>query len=156
MVEHEALIEKIAERQTSLTLLVCGSYRRGKAASGDIDVLITAKAFTSAFPFGGRYLLPNFIKCLRASGYLVADLADGETKYMGICKLPTHSMHRRIDIRCLPFDQFHFGTLYFTGSRELNVRMRLQALDAGLVLSEYGLVSRDTGPDGAFRVSASS
>merc|ERR1712232_176091 len=114
-------------------------------ASGGIDILITTPNFKSSLPSVGSCLLPEFVSCLRAAGYLVADLAFGERKYMGVCKLPGSSLHRRIDIRCLPSDQFHFGTLYFTGSKEFNVRMRLRALERGLILSEYALTRRGTG-----------
>lgn len=146
MVEHEALIQGLrATHQSNLISSVCGSYRRGKATSGDIDVLITAHGYTSLNPTMGHTILPAFVNQLSAAGYLIADLALGEKKYMGVCKLPGYAVHRRIDIRCLPSDQFHFGTLYFTGSKELNVRMRLQASQLGLTLSEYSLTRRGTG-----------
>ena len=38
----------------------------------------------------------------------------------GVCVLPSTDeedkhVHRRIDIRLIPIDQYYFGTLYFTG-----------------------------------------
>lgn len=146
MVEHEAFLEKMrAGKNPSLKLLVCGSYRREKPESGDIDALITEESYTSLNPMAGRQLLPDFVKSLHAAGYLVGDLASGQKKYMGVCKLPGNPTHRRIDLRCLPSDQFHFGTLYFTGSRESNVRLRKEALRRGLKLSEYGLTRIGSG-----------
>jgi len=157
MVVHEAFLEKVrSERSPALKMLVCGSYRRGKKTSGDIDVLVTSPDFTSFSSAGARQPLSDFILSLRAAGYLVADLACGEKKYMGVCKLPGHSLHRRIDIRCLPSDQFHFGTLYFTGSRELNVRMRQQALERGFTLSEYSLTRKGAATLGAVGIAVTS
>lgn len=45
--------------------------------------------------------------------------------------------HRRIDIRLIPFDQYFFGILYFTGSDEFNRQMRSHALEKGFTLNEY-------------------
>lgn len=151
MVEHEAAIKTVRdERHPSLIMVVCSSYRRGKAFSGDIDVLLTTPKFTMACPAAGRALLREFVSSLRAAGYLTADLAAGEKKYMGACRLrgPARS-HRRIDMRCLPHDSFHFGTLYFTGSKAMNIRMRQRAAELGLVLNEYGLERRGGGVDRA-------
>ena len=43
-------------------------------------------------------------------------------------------VHRRIDIRLIPIDQYYCGTLYFTGSDMFNKQMRQHALDKGDLL----------------------
>ncbi len=61
----------------------------------------------------------------------------------GVCRLekeddddPDYAF-RRIDIRLIPCDQYHCGTLYFTGSDLFNKDMRGKALEAGFTLNEY-------------------
>jgi len=95
-----------------LLLNICGSYRRGKKECGDVDVLITSPGFFSdaAHPKAkvkaGGELLHAFVEALRDAGLLTADLASGSSKYMGVCKLPGEGrLHRRIDVRCIPYDQ---------------------------------------------------
>eukprot|EP00927_Polykrikos_kofoidii_P015346 TRINITY_DN16809_c0_g2_i1.p1 TRINITY_DN16809_c0_g2~~TRINITY_DN16809_c0_g2_i1.p1 ORF type:complete len:544 (+),score=109.38 TRINITY_DN16809_c0_g2_i1:83-1714(+) len=148
MVDHEALLLRIgSEKHPHLRMLVCGSYRRGKAESGDIDLLITAPEFTSLkreANFGGK-LLHGLVQSLREVGYITDDLTSGATKYMGVCRLPGSALHRRIDIRCVPSDQYHYGTLYFTGSSSLSVRLRMKAIELGMTLNEYCLEIHATG-----------
>ena len=52
---------------------------------------------------------------------------------------------RRLDIRLLPFDQYHCGILYFTGSDQFNKMMRAHALEQGFTLNEYSLRPIDKG-----------
>merc|ERR1712224_312722 len=110
MVEMEAVLIKARESQhPDLTVMICGSYRRHKTESGDIDVLITSKKFKSDQKAIGSTLLNDFLKSLQDRAFITDTLAHGKTKYMGVCKLAAaDSIHRRIDIRCLPWDQFHF------------------------------------------------
>ncbi|XP_064382642.1 DNA polymerase beta-like [Halichondria panicea] len=48
-------------------------------------------------------------------------------------------VHRRIDIRLVPIDQYFVGLLYFTGSDMFNKTMRSHALDQGFTLNEYSV-----------------
>ncbi|CAE7594630.1 polb [Symbiodinium pilosum] len=149
MLEHHQKLEALRlKNNPSLLLTVCGSYRRGRPDCGDIDVLISHPDYTTAkrdANAGGK-LLHGFVESLKTSGYVTADLAFGNTKFMGVCRLSGEDrLHRRLDIRCLPKDQYHFGMLYFTGSAALGVKMRLKAIEMGLTLSEYGLENRRTG-----------
>ncbi|XP_022081994.1 DNA polymerase beta-like isoform X2 [Acanthaster planci] len=92
---------------------ICGSYRRGAASSGDIDILLTHPEYTSA------------------------------DEKQGVCQLPAEEedeedhLFRRIDIRLIPKDQYFCGTLYFTGSDMFNKDMRAKAIEAGFTLNEY-------------------
>ncbi|KAK2150827.1 hypothetical protein LSH36_386g00004, partial [Paralvinella palmiformis] len=120
---------------------VCGSYRRGAANSGDIDILLTHPNFTST---SGKKpsLLKAVISKLEESNFITDHLSHGDTKYMGVCKLPrekdgTEHCYRRIDIRLIPHDQFFCALLYFTGSDQFNKAMRTKALDEGFTLNEY-------------------
>ena len=71
---------------------------------------------------------------------LVDSMTDKKikTKYMGFSKLKDN-MIRRIDIRFITFDSYYSALLYFTGSGDLNKKMRQIAKDKGYKLSEYGL-----------------
>ena len=64
------------------------------------------------------------------------------TKYMGFGQYKSNTF-RRIDIRFIPHDAYYPALLYFTGSAELNVKMRKIAKTMKLKLSEYGLSKED-------------
>ncbi len=111
---------------------ICGSYRRKKENSGDIDILILEEKKT----------LKDIVKILTEDKFIIDNLTDdGKTKYMGICKTPkSHAM--RIDIRLIPKQSYPFALLYFTGSKKTNTYMRNIAIKAGYKLSEYGLFDK--------------
>ena len=109
---------------------ICGSYRRKKKTSGDIDVLIEKE----------NKSLKEIIHILTKKKFLVDHLTeDGSTKYMGFCKIK-NSHHMRIDIRLIPKESYPFALLYFTGSKKTNTMMRNQAIKLGFKLNEYSLV----------------
>ena len=113
---------------------ICGSYRREKPFSSDIDVLILEKT---------NYNLKSIINNLKKDNILVDDLTtEGDTKYMGICKIPSFNQFMRIDIRVVSEKSFPFAVLYFTGSKKTNTHMRNVAIKSNLKLSEYHLLDK--------------
>ena len=129
---------------------ICGSYRRGKNTSGDIDVLIsklgTVYEKEESVNHLGKIiqLLKSDIKKNNEEPLIIDDMTDKnfETKYMGFCKYLDNPV-RRIDIRFVPHDVYPSALLYFTGSAELNKKMRQMAKTMGYKLSEYGLTKED-------------
>jgi DNA polymerase/3'-5' exonuclease PolX len=113
---------------------ICGSYRRKKETSGDIDILILEE----------KKSLKDIVNDLTKDKFIIDNLTDdGKTKYMGICKTSkSHAM--RIDIRLIPKISYPFALLYFTGSKKTNTYMRNIAIKAGYKLSEYGLYDKDS------------
>lgn len=125
------------------TATVCGSFRRGAANSGDIDIMITHPAFKSDSK-KKRDLLKPVVKRLEEEGLITDTLSHGDAKFMGVCRLPVTDedpspLYRRIDIRLIPFDQYYCALLYFTGSDMFNKNMRAHALEKGFTLNEYTL-----------------
>jgi len=129
---------------------ICGSYRRGKITSGDVDVLISKKG-TKLGKIKDDKHLERFVKKLKqqlkyndGKPLLLDDMTDKniKTKYMGFSKLKNKPV-RRIDIRFIPYSSYYYALLYFTGSSDLNKKMRMIAKKKGLKLSEYGLSDTD-------------
>jgi DNA ligase (NAD+) len=118
-------------------MMIVGSYRRGAASSGDIDVIITSGN-------DNMDIHKNFVKALQNSGVLTDLLSTGKTKTLAIGKLPDSNKHRRIDIMYSPPDEYPFAVLYFTGSRSFNIAMRNRALGMGYSLSEHGFIDTAT------------
>ncbi|XP_046428498.1 DNA polymerase beta-like isoform X1 [Neodiprion fabricii] len=133
----------IANLDKEYILTICGSYRRGKDESGDIDVLITHPKFTSesmdAKNKGG--MLKNIVKHLEKEGIITETISIGNTKFMGVCRDPAESSKpfRRLDIRVTPSDHYYCAVLYFTGSDLFNKNMRAHALKKKFTLNEYTL-----------------
>ena len=116
-----------------LIMKICGSYRRVRETSGDIDILLTCKE-----PICNDYLR-KVVNLLTEETYLVDHLTKkGLTKYMGICHL-FNGQYVRIDIRYIKYDSFAPALLYFTGSGELNRKMRELANTQGYTINEYGV-----------------
>ena len=135
---HQVLLEIDPE----LFGVICGSFRRLKLTSGDIDMLIVHSQNKSK-----KNYLAIFIKQLFSDGFLIDWLTDREssTKFMGYCKYKDHPV-RRIDIRFIsPYSSYFCASVYFTGPKDFNRRMRSLALTQNFSLSEYGLKDIDSG-----------
>lgn len=138
MEKIEKIILTIGRRlNPELKITICGSYRRGRMESGDIDTFISHPNITDDNKH--EDLLAKVVTILTNLGFLVDHLTEnGTTKYMGLCQIP-NSIPRRIDIRVIPFQSYAFATLYFTGSKNNNTIMRNKAKKMGYTLNEYGL-----------------
>ncbi|EDV26116.1 uncharacterized protein TRIADDRAFT_50243 [Trichoplax adhaerens] len=140
--EFEAIIKKnIHSVDTAYTVEVCGSYRRGAESSGDIDFLLSHPSYTSDKKIGNKAsLLHQVVKKLENAHVITDTISIGNTKFMGVCRLPDNdnpdNIHRRIDIR-LDIEIYLCGLLYFTGSDLFNKRMRQTAIEKGFTLNEY-------------------
>ena len=112
---------------------ICGSFRRNKHSSGDIDILIKKN----------NNELEDIINILSKSKFLVAHLtSNSKTKYMGVCKFLQLDQYMRIDIRLVTPQQYPYAILYFTGSKNTNTYMRNIAIKLGFKLNEYGLFDK--------------
>ena len=119
---------------------ICGSYRRGKDICGDIDIVITNKNIENDDTNKKLNILKKIINVLIKEKYIVDNLtSNGYKKFMGVFKLNSNSISRRIDIRMVVYPEYYTGILYFTGSKDLNVKMRTEAKKQGYILNEYGL-----------------
>ena len=122
---------------------ICGSYRREKPFSNDIDVLITKNGKYDESINHLKMFVDKLKKPIKENDnkvFLVDDITDKniETKYMGFSKYKDNHI-RRIDIRFIPYESYFYGLLYFTGSMDLNKKMREIAKSKNYKLSEYGL-----------------
>lgn len=114
-----------------------GSLRRGKETIGDIDLLVA-----SAAPGNSKERKAVFEAFV--THVAVADvIAHGETK----ASIRTHeeSKGMQVDLRVVSPDSFGAALMYFTGSKEHNVKLRERAIAQGMSLNEYAL-TRDGDP----------
>ncbi|XP_024115288.1 DNA polymerase lambda [Oryzias melastigma] len=153
--EEAAAIEKVVREAVrtldpGLVAVACGSYRRGKATCGDVDVLITHPDGKSH-----RGIFSRVLQILHEDGFLTDDLVSHEDngeqkKYMGVCRLPGHR-HRRLDIIIVPYDEYACALMYFTGSAHFNRSMRALAKTKSMSLSEHSL-NKDVVRQGSSKV----
>jgi DNA polymerase beta len=127
----EYISDAIKQHDPNMVFSIVGSYRRNAESSGDIDVLIT-------HPDNDATKFKSILKYLTQTQYLVDDFAFGKEKYLGVSKI-INCPFRRIDIMYMDPYRFPFAMLYFTGSKEFNVKLRVHALKLGYSLSEHGL-----------------
>lgn len=138
------LIKPIAlELDEHLYIDIMGSFRRGKATCGDIDILVTRPTSDGMTHAG---LLPKLLARLHDAKILTEDLAlpDDfsalELCYRGLCKRPEpDAKRRRIDILCVPWMNKGAALLYYTGDDIFNRAMRMKANVLGYSLNQRGL-----------------
>lgn len=108
-----------------------GSLRRGKDTIGDIDLLVAAK------PQAASMIMETFVNLPMVEEIL----GHGETKSSVRCD----DAHRNIQVDLRVVDPKHYGAalMYFTGSKEHNVKVRERAQSMGFTLNEYALADKD-------------
>ncbi|KAI4314278.1 hypothetical protein L6164_027203 [Bauhinia variegata] len=152
--EMEHILQKVGENILPGVVIVCGgSYRRGKATCGDMDIVITHPDGKSHKGF-----LPKFVKCLKDMNFLREDLIfsthseegtdSGVDTYFGFCTYPGRELRHRIDLKVYPRDIYAFGLIAWTGNDVLNRRLRLLAESKGFRLDDTGLFPATQGSGG--------
>lgn len=120
------IIAALSELPQVQRIELAGSVRRGKAAIGDLDVLV---ASLDPAPISIRF-------------QQLADVEDivvrGDTR----CSVRLHNQ-QQADLRVLPPENFGAGLHYFTGSKLHNVELRKRAGRMGLKVSDKGVFTRD-------------
>src|SRR6184192_1974807 len=101
---------------------IAGSLRRYRETMGDVDIVVASE---SAAPIMEAFVRGPTVERI---------LAQGETKSSVVV-----SRGLQIDLRVVPPASYGAALLYFTGSKEHNVRLRGLALRRKLLLNEYGL-----------------
>jgi len=134
---REYVYEIFEKLDPNLVFDICGSFRRKKSTSNDIDLLVTSYE-------KNQDNLTKIVNQLTKEKFIIERLSgeDSETKFMGLCKYKNNEI-RRIDIRYVNIESFFPAYLYFTGSYEFNERMRGIAKRQGYKLNEYGLYKQD-------------
>lgn len=120
------LVEYMQETPELLRLEVAGSYRRRRETVGDIDLLAMA---SEAAPVMKRFIEYPGVARVEMSG---------ETRG----RVVLHS-ELEVDLRIVPPKSYGAALIYFTGSKEHNIKLRRRALERGLRLSEYGVFRED-------------
>ncbi len=150
----DAVIAYLKKHAKLTQIEAAGSLRRGKDTIGDIDILAATsdpEGVTAAFTE-----MPGVVSIL-ASGATKSsvrmtiptddDLDEPETgaaAAVGV-KPAKGGPSVQVDLRVVPAEHWGAALMYFTGSKEFNVKMRQRALDRGMTLNEYGLYPEDKG-----------
>ena len=116
------LLEYLEACKEVQRLEVAGSYRRRCETVGDIDLLAIA---SKAKPVMDRFTAYPQIDRVEMSG---------ETR--GRIALRSGL---EVDLRILARKSYGAAMVYFSGSKEHNIRLRKRAIERGLRLSEYGV-----------------
>lgn len=110
---------------------LAGSLRRKKETIGDIDIIILAE------PRDRKKIVDRFIHLPQVGKVL----AKGATRASVVLKRG----NVQVDIRLVHDYEYGSAMLYFTGSKEHNIRLRTRARNLGYKINEYGLFGIATG-----------
>lgn len=140
--EHGSFVRRVVQKENpEMQVIIGGSYRRGAANSGDIDLIITKHDAT--IEEIRTFMLDNVVPKLFEQGFLQVSLAttsrDDGSKWHGASKLPDSQLWRRIDLLFVPGLELGAALIYFTGNDIFNRSMRLLASKKYMRLNQRGL-----------------
>jgi len=145
----EIILTRVAEHMNKdIKVILCGSYRRGRDKSGDIDCCLFHPEIKTLDDIKtNKYnILANFVEMLINVDFIIDQLDMGLQKFMGMCMIKQankkHNVARRLDIRFMPYDSYGSAILYFTGSANFNTDVRKIAISKGYSLSEFGFKNK--------------
>ncbi len=120
------IAETLRTRSPAREVAIAGSFRRGRETVGDLDILVTSDEPTRVF---------DVLTSLPEVGEV---RMRGGTKETVVLKNGL-----QVDVRVVEPSEFGAALLYFTGSKDHNVRLRSLAREQGLKINEYGVFRGD-------------
>lgn len=119
-------LEELKKLKEVEKIEVAGSLRRKKETIRDIDILIVSKK--------PSVVMERFVSLDSADKIL----AQGSTKSSIISK-----ENIQVDLRVIEDKSFGSALMYFTGSKEFNIKIRQLAIKNNLKISEYGVFKNE-------------
>lgn len=122
----EEIKERLKKEESVSQVEVTGSLRRMKETIGDIDVLVSS------------------MKPEKTADFFVAmdDVREVLGKGVTKCSVILKS-NIRVDLRIVEKKSFGSALIYFTGSKDHNIKLRKIAMGKSYKLNEYGLFEED-------------
>ena len=125
----QSLVERLRAMKQVKQAEIAGSLRRRRETIGDVDLICSLKDEASGSEVSAAFA--KFPEVERVLG-------QGNTK---ASVLTVGGL--QVDLRIVPTENFGAALLYFTGSKDHNVKLRGRALSLGLTLNEWGLYKLD-------------
>ena len=121
----QALVERLRALKEVKHAEIAGSLRRGRETIGDVDLICSLKDRAPGETVSAAFVkFPEVERILGQGGTKVSVITAGGLQ---------------VDLRIVPPENFGAALLYFTGSKDHNVKLRGRAQDMGLTLNEWGL-----------------
>lgn len=132
-------VDQLRKMDGVLEANYAGSLRRGKETIGDLDLLVAAKAKDT------QAISDAFTKLEPVDSVIV----QGKTKTSIRTKSDAGGTFggMQVDLRVVEPESFGAALMYFTGSKEHNVRLRERAIKQGYKLNEYALTQDEKGKE---------
>ena len=112
-------------------VFIAGSLRRKKDTIGDIDILCTTRITPRK----------NITEAIKKLSFIKRIIEAGPTRI----SFEIYNSTLQVDIRIVMPDQLGAALLYFTGSKEHNIQLRIMAKQKGWKINEYGVFDENTG-----------
>jgi DNA polymerase (family 10) len=122
----EEIRERLSKEKTVSQVQITGSLRRMKETIGDIDILASS---TNPKETADFFVAMDDVREVLGKGF---------TKCSVILKSNT-----RVDLRIVDEKSFGSALMYFTGSKDHNIKLRTIAMNKSYKLNEYGLFKRE-------------
>ncbi|HZL33807.1 MAG TPA: DNA polymerase/3'-5' exonuclease PolX [Tepidisphaeraceae bacterium] len=121
----EELVSRLRAMKAVKQAEVAGSLRRRRETIGDVDLICALHTPTTAAEVADAFVkFPEVRKVLGQGNTKASVLTAGGLQ---------------VDLRIVPSDNFGAALMYFTGSKDHNVKLRGRAQDMRLTLNEWGL-----------------
>lgn len=122
----DGFIQALRKLKETKHIEPAGSLRRRKETVRDVDILVTSRQ--------AKRVMDLFVKLPQVKQVLL----QGPTKSSVLTR-----GNIQVDLRIVQPRSFGAALLYFTGSKEHNIKLRQLAVKRGLKINEYGLFKKD-------------
>ncbi|MEN0064143.1 MAG: DNA polymerase/3'-5' exonuclease PolX [Myxococcota bacterium] len=124
----DQLVAELLERRDVIDAVPCGSLRRHRETVGDLDIVVASHDAGPIMDWFAEHPLAKDV------------VAKGETKTSIVTRYGL-----QVDLRVVTKDQLGAAVMYFTGSKDHNIRLRQRAMQKGWTLNEYALTDATSG-----------
>ena len=142
----DRIVERLKKIKGVKQVAYAGSLRRGKETIGDIDILVSTTspdAVSEAFRKMAEVRHVIAAGDTKSSVRFAVNPSLGRWDMEGKEGVESAEPTVQVDLRVVPHASWGAALLYFTGSKEHNVRLRERAQAKSLTLNEYGLFPED-------------